>query len=79
MDTTRHILIAVFCVSMTLLLGWNLWGKQKGSLVKKYVWSLILCIPFAGWIVYGAFYSPPGSNDIKAGGRASGWANHWPK
>ena len=70
--------ITIFCVVVSSLLLRNLWSKQGGSLPKKIAWSVILCIPFAGWIFYGGFYATPGNNDIKAGGKASGWANHWP-
>ncbi len=73
-----HIGIAAFCTAVSFLLLLHLWSTQKGSILKKLAWSLILCIPFAGWIFYGGFYAPPGNNDIKAEGKASGWAKHWP-
>ena len=32
-------------------------------MLKKTLWSLILFIPFVGWIFYGGFYNPPGYNE----------------
>ena len=64
------------CIIVTALLLRNLWMKQQGSVQKKKVWSLVVCIPFVGWLFYGAFYTPLGKNRIKAKGGASGWG-HW--
>lgn len=63
--------IACGCVSLALLR--HLWVKQPGSATKKILWSIIVCIPFAGWVFYGGFYNPPGDSPVKAKGGASGW------
>lgn len=34
--------------------------------MKKVGWSLVLLIPFAGWIFYGAFYAPLSENSVPA-------------
>jgi len=45
----------------------NLWyTHRRDSMVKKLLWSLVLCVPFVGWIFYGAFYTPLPENEIKA-------------
>jgi hypothetical protein len=49
--------------SMIVLLWYY---HQKDSAAKKLFWSLVLCVPFIGWVFYGAFYTPLSENSIKA-------------
>jgi hypothetical protein len=50
-------------ISLSLII--RLWLKdQSVSVTKKILWSLALCIPFFGWLAYGAFYSPLKDNDV---------------
>jgi len=73
------IMMVTGCAVVSLLLLRNLWLKQKGTILKKIFWSVIVCIPLGGWIFYGGFYDPPGSNSTEAEGKACGWAPLWPK
>ena len=67
------------CGAISFALLIHLWRRQSGSLLKKTVWSLLVCVPFIGWIFYGGFYTTPGDNGIGANGKASGWGSHWPR
>jgi len=62
---------AALLVSAILLK--NLWFRKNESLLKKIIWTPIILFPVIGWIFYGGFYTPPGTNQIRAKGGASGW------
>ncbi len=56
-----------FCVWLSLSLIGRLWLKYRNDGVgKKIFWSVVLCMPFFGWLVYGAFYSPLKDGDVPA-------------
>jgi len=60
-------LVGVFCVWISLSMIVRMWLKYPGdSFLKKAGWSLILCVPFFGWLFYAGMYSPPSENSIKA-------------
>jgi uncharacterized membrane protein len=61
------LLLFSFCAWLSLSLIIRFWLKhQTDPWHKKIVWSLVLCIPFFGWILYGAFYTPLSENNVKA-------------
>ncbi len=69
-DYARHhvagVVIFAFCAWLSLSLIIRLWLKDRNaSWIKKLVWSIVLLIPFGGWIAYGAFYTPLSENDVK--------------
>lgn len=72
------LVIIIWCIgSIRLIL--SLWKNyKKDKLNKKIIWTIILCVPGIGWIFYGGFYKAPGINFLKAKGKASGWAPHYP-
>jgi hypothetical protein len=45
-------------ISLALVLRMWLLHRQSGT-VKKLFWSIVLLIPFAGWIAYGAWFDAP--------------------
>ena len=52
------------CVWISLTLIFRIWSIHRAdSMVKKTLWSLILFIPFVGWILYGGFHHPLGYNE----------------
>ncbi len=52
-------------VSLSLII--RLWLRHRSDpLRKRLLWSFVLCIPFFGWLLYGAFYTPLRENDVKA-------------
>jgi len=67
------MLLAAVCVTVSGALLYRLWTLQPGSLAKKLLWSIVICVPLCGWVFYGGFYSPLSESAIKAEGGASGW------
>lgn len=65
----HHILgfmLIMFCAWLSLSLIVRLWLKHPNdSLLKKIFWSFVLCVPYGGWIFYGAFYTPLSENDVR--------------
>jgi hypothetical protein len=60
-------MIGLFCLWLSLSLIIRLWLLHKqDSFLKRLLWSLVLCVPFFGWLLYGAFYSPLRENSVKA-------------
>jgi len=59
----KIILWICLYVSTCLILRMWLRGKRE-RFSKKLFWSLVLLIPFIGWIFYGAFYQPLSSGDV---------------
>jgi hypothetical protein len=54
----------IACLWISLTLIFRIWSIHRAdSMVKKTIWSLILFIPFVGWIFYGGFYNPPACNE----------------
>jgi len=45
-------------ISLSLILRMWLLNRQSGT-VKKLFWSIVLLIPFAGWVAYGAWFDVP--------------------
>ena len=61
------VCLALFCTWLSLSLIIRLWLKHRSDPVpKRLLWSLILCVPLFGWLLYGAFYVPLSENSIKA-------------
>jgi hypothetical protein len=66
-DHIVAVLIGLFCMWLSLSLVIRLWLVHKqDSFPKRLLWSFVLCVPFFGWLLYGAFYSPLAENDVKA-------------
>ena len=56
------ILVGLAGISLVFIL--HLWiAHRRASLVKKFTWSLILCLPLLGWLFYLALFTPPGYSD----------------
>jgi uncharacterized membrane protein len=66
----HHVAMSIligFCVWLSLSLIGRLWLKYRSDGAgKKVFWSLVLCVPFFGWLLYGAFYSPLSENNVRA-------------
>jgi len=59
--------LIVFCAWLSLSLIVRLWLKHRNDpFLKRLGWSFILCVPFFGWLLYGAFYTPLRENDVRA-------------
>ena len=53
--------VSYFVILYTISSGWairSLW-RQKPTLIRGILWSVIIAIPFLGPLFYAAFYSPP--------------------
>jgi hypothetical protein len=74
-----QVVFAFLCVVISVVLLIHLWRRQDGSVFKRSIWSIVVCVPLIGWVFYGGFYCPPGSNTVQANGKASGWGSHWPR
>ncbi len=52
-------LLIMFCVWISVSMMGRMWLKyRRDSFLKKVAWSLILCVPFFGWLFYGGCYTP---------------------
>jgi hypothetical protein len=61
------IFAAIACTFVSLMLIARLWlCHPQDPVFKKFRWTLLLCVPFFGWIFYGALYAPLSQNDVKA-------------
>jgi hypothetical protein len=61
--STHRVFVAAACgitlwISLSLILQMWLLHRQSGT-VKKLFWSIVLLIPFAGWVAYGAWFDAP--------------------
>ena len=55
------------CAFVSFILILKLWlNHPQDPILKKLRWSILLCVPFLGWVFYGAFYTPLAENDVKA-------------
>ena len=60
------LFLALFCGWVSLFLIVRLWTvHRRDSLLKRVLWTVILCVPFFGWLFYGGCYTPPPENDIR--------------
>ena len=61
---------ASVCAFISFILILKLWlNHPRDPILKKLRWSILLCVPFFGWVFYGAFYTPLVENDVKAESR----------
>ena len=52
------LIILTVLVSGGLII--HLWVRHPvDTVLKRLFWSVVLLLPFVGWVLYGAFYSPP--------------------
>lgn len=70
------IIAWVACITVAALLLRHLWTRPDGSVRKRKLWSLVVCVPVIGWILYAVLYDPPRRNTVRARGGASGWG-YW--
>ena len=47
-------------------------GDRRG-IGQKALWSFVVCIPIAGWILFAGLYQVPGSGPTQTGNGDSGW------
>jgi hypothetical protein len=61
------IILAGLCAWVSLSLIARMWFvHRRAGLIKKLFWSLVLLVPIAGWIFYGALFHPPSVTGIRA-------------
>ncbi len=61
------VILALFYLWLSLSLIVRLWLVHRyDPFHKRVLWSLVLCVPFFGWLAYGAFYTPLTENDVRA-------------
>ena len=54
------IILAIFSVLASFGLIIHLWARHPvDTVLMRLLWSVVLLLPFVGWMLYGAFYSPP--------------------
>ena len=54
------LILAILAVLVSVGLIIHLWVRHPvDTVIKRLLWSVVLLLPFIGWILYGAFYSPP--------------------
>jgi len=52
------LILAWIWISLSMII--RMWLKYPADpVLKKLFWSIILCIPFFGWLFYGGCYYPP--------------------
>lgn len=62
---TVAIWIGGFCLWVSLTLILRLWIlHRRASFLRKFIWSIVLWIPFFGWIFYLGGFHIPGDTDI---------------
>jgi hypothetical protein len=62
-DYARHhialVVVVLVCVWISLSLILRMWMKYpREAFLKKLGWSIVLCVPFLGWLFYGGFFIP---------------------
>jgi bacteriorhodopsin len=61
----------LLCAWASLWLIGRMWLIHRHDpILKRVIWTLILLIPFFGWLAYGAFYTPLNENEVKASANA---------
>ena len=66
--------VALLCAWVSLWLIGRIWlMRRRDSAIRRLMWSAIVCIPFFGWLFYGAFYTPLAENDVKAPVNLDAW------
>ncbi len=48
-------LVLHFIIAIVLMI--SLWRKDE-TILAKFIWSLIILVPFIGPVIYGAFFDP---------------------
>jgi len=72
-----RVVIVLVCVWISLSMILRMWLKYpKDPFFKKLRWSIVLCIPFFGWLFYGGFYTPLPENTVKAPVNRDAFAGH---
>jgi len=67
MNIVQYIVTGV-CGGISLVIIISMWMNHKHDwVIKKLFWTLILCLPVIGWILYGGLYDPPGPGPTKSG------------
>jgi len=64
-----YILTLVVLYAISFRFIWRLWRlRGDDSVAYRMLWTCILLIPVFGWVCYGGFYSPPGTQpqDLRA-------------
>ncbi len=57
---TVGIWLGGFCLWLSLTLIIRMWLiHRRAAFIKKFIWSLILIIPFFGWVAYGGGFKIP--------------------
>ncbi len=55
----QAILVVLWLIITPTLIS-HLWSRRPADLLaKRLFWTLVLCIPVAGWVFYGGMYQPP--------------------
>ena len=73
------ICIGAFCLWVSLCLIIRLWVvHSRVPLYRRLIWSLVLLIPFFGWLAYGGGFHVPLPNDSPCAenpdaGTGGGW------
>ncbi len=70
---SSQVVGAIACLAVSVSAVVFLWTRRPGDCVlKKVLWTLILFIPFAGWVCCAAFYNPPSVQSEELQGKWSG-------
>lgn len=52
-------------VSLWLIVRMGLM-HPRDPVIKRILWTTVLCVPFFGWLFYGGFYTRLSENDVRA-------------
>ena len=60
------VFAVLFCVWISSSLMTHMWFEhRRDPIFKKLAWSIILCLPFFGWLFYLGMYTPLRENDVR--------------
>jgi bacteriorhodopsin len=67
----------LLCAWISLWLMGRMWlVHRQDSVGKRLMWSMIVCIPFFGWLAYGGFYKTLAENKVRASSNPDVMAGH---
>jgi hypothetical protein len=59
MMTLKVVGLIAWVVGSSLLIV-SLWVNHRNDgVMKKVLWTAIICVPVVGWVFYGGMYKPP--------------------
>lgn len=61
-------IVAAVCVWISFCLILRMWLVHRSApVIKKLLWSLMLIVPFFGWLAFGAWFQTLSRHDLQPG------------